>query len=464
VRLSISTRLAAWYGLTLLVLLGLFAAFSYASFHRGLHRDFDRHLNHERRELEPFLRVADGRPAFEGLEEVRSVAFQTDGVYGTYVRLLSAEGEELFRSPNFAGHEPLPVALPAAPREARVSREWEGGPARTLYAPVYDGDAVAGWLEVTGFEWTLHQELHRLAQTLALGIGLSLLLAVGAGLWLARRALRPVAALTEAANSIRPSDLGARLPTDFGVRDELSELAETFNAMLGRLEASVQRERRFTANAAHELLTPLATLRSEAEVALRRERAPDAYRQALEGVLTDADRMAASVRGLLQLAQSERLPEGAVARVDLSALAEAHAARFRARAAEAGVVLAVEPGEEVWVSGEARRLGEAVDNLLDNALKYTPSGGRVALSVGAEGEGAVLRVEDSGVGFPPEAADRLFDRFFRGDAPEVQARPGSGLGLAIVRSIAEAHGGTVEAASEGPGQGAAFTLRLPRPA
>jgi len=463
-RLSISTRLAAWYGLTLLVLLGLFAAFSYASFHQSLHRDFDRHLTHERRELEPFLRVADGRPVFVGLDGLRSVAFQTDGVYGTYVRLFDASGTELYRSPNFAGHEPLAAALPArgaAPREARVSQTWEGWPARTLYFPVQEGEALAGWLEVTGFEWTVHQELRRLAQTLAAGIALSLLFAVGAGLWLARRALRPVAALTDAANRIRPSDLGARLPTEFGVRDELSDLAETFNAMLGRLEASVERERRFTANAAHELLTPLATLRSEAEVALRRERTPEAYRQALAGVIADADRMTASVRGLLQLAQTDRPAAGAPERVDLGALAQAHAARFHARADAAGVALAVEAPAGVTVKGDPRRLGEAVDNLLDNALKYASAGGRVGLSLRAERGEAVLRVEDAGVGFAPEAADRLFDRFYRADTPEVQAQPGSGLGLAIVRTIAEAHGGAAEAASPGPGRGATFALRLP---
>lgn len=460
-RLSISTRLAAWYGLTMLVLLGLFAAFSYASFHRSLHRDFDRHLTHERRELEPFLHVRDGTPSFEGLDHLRSVAIQTDGVYGTYVRLFAADGTERYRSPNFADHEPLPADLPETAVERRVSRTWDGWPARTIYVPLTEAGALVGWLEVTGFEWSLHQELYRLAQTLGLGILLSLLLVVGAGRWLARRALRPVAALTEAANRLHPSDLGARLPTDFGVRDELSDLAETFNGLLERLEASVQRERRFTANAAHELLTPLTTLRSEAEVVLRRERDAQAYRRALEGILVDADRMAASVRGLLRLAASDRPPDGALRPVDLGALAQARAERFRARAAEAGLHLHVEAEPDLVALGDARRLGEALDNLLDNAVKYTPRGGAVALALRREGDEAVLEVTDTGIGFDAAMAERLFDRFFRADTPEVQAQPGSGLGLAIVRAIAAAHGGRVEAESQGVGNGSTFRLRLP---
>src|SRR5690606_4019332 len=204
-----------------------------------------------------------------------------------------------YQSPNFDGHTPLPVEVPARPGVVAVSRVWEGAPMRTHYMPLQaEGGRLAGWLEVSGFEWTVHQELRRLGEALAVGILLSVLLAMGGGHLLARRALRPVALLTEAARQIRATDLGARLPTQFGVRDELTDLAETFNDLIERLEASFRRERRFTSNAAHELLTPLATMRNGVEIVLRRPRTPEVYQDKYRAMLEDIDRMIATVRGL----------------------------------------------------------------------------------------------------------------------------------------------------------------------
>lgn len=492
--LPISIRLALFYGLTLLLLLSGFAVFCYTSFHLALHRDFDRHLTHEQRELLPYVTTDAGTtdaggPQFEGLEALTSVAYRTDGIYGTYVRLLTPSGEVRYQSPNFDEHAPLPVALPEAGGEASISRTWEGLPARTRYVPLRTGSDVGpavgsadgrtdggdpvGWLEVTGFEWSLHQELYRLRRTLIIGVVFSTLFALLGGWWLARRTLRPVAAMTEAARRMSTAEgrgaLADRLPADFGPPDELTELAETFNSLLARLEASVARERRFTANAAHELLTPLATLRSEAEVALRRERDAPAYREALERLLFDVERMTATVRGLLELAHAERLVKRPEDRIDFSALVEARATRARPAAAAKGLHLAVRVEPGLTVAADGAPLVEIVDNLLQNAIKYTSEEGRVAVELehgassdlsGAVGE-AVLRVRDTGVGFGPAEAEQLFDRFYRSDDAAVQAEPGSGLGLAVVRAIAEAYGGSVRAESAGPGQGATFEVRLP---
>ena len=470
--LPISVRLALCYGLTLLLLLSAFAVFCYTGFHLALHRDFDRHLTHEQRELLPFV-VVDGEPQFEGLERLTSVAYQTDGIYGTYVRLLTPGGEVRYRSPNFDGHELLPVAVPEKDAEESVSREWEGLPARTRYVPLHArGEALAGWLEVTGFEWSLHRELHRLGRTLVLGVLLSVLFAFGGGWWLARRTLRPVAAMTEAARRMSEAEgrgaFASRLPADFGPPDELTELAETFNGLLARLEASVARERRFTANAAHELLTPLATLRSEAEVALRRERDAPAYREALENLLLDVERMTATVRGLLELARAETLVKRAEDRLDLSALVAERVARARPSAEVKGVAFNTTVAPGVVINAEAAPLAEVVDNLVSNAVKYTPEGGRVEVTLRHDISGrtetggeAVLCVADTGAGFADAEASLLFDRFYRSDAPPVQAEPGSGLGLAIAQAIAQAYGGSVRAESDGPGRGAAFEVRLP---
>ncbi len=460
--LPISARLALWYGLTLLLLLSGFAVFTYADFHLALHRDFDRHLTHEQREILPFVVVGDEGLTLEGLERNTSVAYTTNGVYGTYVRLLTAAGRVRYQSPNFAGHETLPIALPVEAEETSVSREWEALPVRTRYVPVYaSGNVLAGWLEVSGFEWSLHRELHRLALTLGIGILVSVLFAFAGGWWLARRTLRPVRTLTEAAEQMSARDLSSRLPVDFGIRDELTELAETFNGLLARLDASVARERRFTANAAHELLTPLATLRSEVDVALRRERDAPAYREVLERLLLDVARMTDTVRGLLQLARVEAIVKRSEDRLNLSALVSERADVFGAQGAVKALRLEVNVVPGIVVTGEAAPLLEVVDNLLQNAIKYTPTGGRVSVQL-THGSGvAVLRVADSGAGFEAAEADRLFDRFYRSDVPAIQAESGSGLGLAIVKAIVEAYGGAVSSQSAGPGQGASFEVRLP---
>ena len=457
-RLPLSARLTLGYGLTLAVLLTLFAAFCYGTFHRGLHRDFDFHLAHETRAVRPFVVVGPDGPRMVGDERLTAVAIRTGGPFGTYVRLLGPDGAERYRSPNVEGQPPLPSRPPAAPRAASVSVTWGGLPARTAYAPLAGPDGrPAGWLEVTGFEWSLHQELDRLARTLGVGVVLGLVLALGGGYVLARRALRPVAALTESAARIGPADLGARLPAAFGVRDELSDLAETFNGYLDRLDAARERERRFTADAAHELQTPLASLRAEAEVALRRDRTPEAYRRALGAVLDDAGRLAAVVRGLLDLARAER--EGAGEDVDLSAAAEAVVARARPAAAGKGVALTAHVAPGVRVRLPAGGADVVVGNLLDNAVKYTPPGGAVAVAVGVEAGGAVVRVEDTGVGFGPDEAGRLAGRFFRGTS--AGGAPGSGLGLSVVEALARGAGGALTARSAGPGRGATFEVRLP---
>ncbi len=462
-RWSISTRLTLWFGTTLLLLLSLFAAFSYVAFHERMHQDFDRHLTHEARELEPFIRLDPEGPMFEDLGNVRSVAYQTDGIFGTYVRLLDASGRVVYQSPNFEHHESLRIQIPDSPDAQSVSFEWEGNPARSLYtALVYENETVAGWLEVTGFEWSLHQGLEQLGRALILGILFSVTLVAIAGYGLARRTLRPVATLTESARHIGASNLSQRLPAQFGVHDELTDMAETFNDLIARLEASFNRERRFTDNAAHELQNPLASLRNVLEISLRRERTPEAYQQVIQTALVDVREMSATVRSLLQLARLERAEELPRLSVNLTHLCREHFERFIVRAQEQQIDFVLSLEEAVWIEAEPVRIGEVIDNLIDNALKYTPNGGRVETRVAQRDDNVLLEVVDSGLGFRPEEEGHLFDRFYRSESPEVKARTGSGLGLSILAAIVAAYGGTVSAHSAGPNQGSRFLVLLPK--
>ncbi len=460
---SISTRLSLWYGLTIFILLSTFSTITYINFHLSRHQDFDRHLTHELRVLVPFIRFDDDGPVFEKLDELRSVAYRTDGIFGTYVRLLTPDGRVRYQSPNFEHHRTLEASIPSEIREANISRIWAEEPIRTLYRPMMDDDGVLrGWLEVSGFEWSLHQELGRLTRTLTLGIIISVLLAIGGGYLLARRALYPVSQITETANRIRATDLSTRLPTHFRVRDELAELAETINNLLARLDASFQRERRFTSNAAHELITPLATIRGEMELVIRTQSDLETCYETLQTAIVDIDHMNRIVRALLQLSQAERLRDMPREVVRVDDLCAEHVERFRDRADVRNITLSLETTPGPTILADPVNFGKVIDNLLDNAFKYTPDEGHIKVTVReAKGE-IVIDVSDTGIGFTEEVGEHLFDRFFRADTREVQAQPGSGLGLAIVKTIAEAYDGAISAHSDGPGHGSTFTVRLPQ--
>lgn len=462
-RLSISWRLTIWYGLTVLILLSLLALFSYTTFHFRRHVVFDEHLSHETRELTPFLRLDGEEPRFASLDRLRSVAFETHGLHSTYVRLFSRDGEALYQSPNFVARGSLPVEIPKNPETTTVSRTWDDNAARTTYTPLFTHEdrRLVGWLEVTGFEWSLNEQLSSLGRGLILGIAFSVLLAIFAGYALAQRALRPVVTLTAAANQIRASDLGSRLPVRSGVRDELTDLAETFNAMLDRIEDSFERERRFSDNAAHELLTPLSNLGNATEVALRRSRSPESYRETLSQQLVDIEELTHIVRGLLQLSRAEQIKNLPTESVDLAVLGAEHVDRFRQRAHAKELELNFRADSGTQVPGSPQQLGELLDNLLDNAIKYTPQGGRIDIEISNDGSEANIRVADSGIGFSETRPDDLFDRFYRGTSTKVQTESGSGLGLAIVKTIAQAFGGRVSARSDGADSGSTFEVWLP---
>lgn len=433
---------------------------TYVNFHRSLHRDFDQHLMHELSVLLPLVEHEDGAPTFSRFEAMRGVAYQTDGVFGTYVRLLDPAGHMLYESPNLEGHGLLPVALPPDPVEFVIGREWEGGPIRSHYHPLFNADGHHdGWLEVSGFEWSMHQELDRLIRTFTVGILVAFLVSIAGGYVLARRSLNPVVAITRVANEIRAGSLHRRIPGRGGASDELSRLTETINALLERIEASFQRERRFSANAAHELMTPLASVRGEIELALRSGSVPTDTATGLKAAIDDIDRMNQIVRSLLQLSSVERLEESDFVRLDAAEVVRERLARFDDRALVEGRHMdsSLEPG--CFVKAHPDGLARVIDNLVDNAMKYTDADGHVRVELHRSEGHVVLTVADDGIGLSAEDAVRVFDRFYRAPG-EAERRPGSGLGLAIVQAVVHRFGGTVAVKSPGLNGGTRFTVRL----
>jgi signal transduction histidine kinase len=280
---------------------------------------------------------------------------------------------------------------------------------------------------------------------------LALLLASLAGYGLATAALRPVEAMRRGADEISAETSGRRLPVP-AAADEVARLARTLNRMLDRLDAGIERERRFVADASHELRTPLALLRAELDVALRRPRDAEELRAALTAAAADTERLVRLANDLLVLATAgdDELPlvrEAAPARELLDAVA----ARFEPVAASAGRRLEVAADNGLVVHTDRLRLEQALGNLVDNALRH--GAGVVRVTAEADGDGVVVRVSDEGPGLPPPFVPHAFERFSRAD--DARAGGGAGLGLALVDAVVRAHGGTATV------DGSVFSLRVP---
>jgi two-component system OmpR family sensor kinase len=281
-----------------------------------------------------------------------------------------------------------------------------------------------------------------------------------AGWWLARKALLPVARMTAAADAIEIDRLHERIAVPRAA-DELGNLAMTLNLMLDRLESGVSDKRRLVADASHELRTPLAVMGAEVDVSLRGDGLQDEAREVLESVREEVDSMTRTVDNLLTLAQVDEGRLGILTtRVELLGCIEAAERPLRALAADKQIRLEVS-GESCEAEADPQRLRQALGNLIDNAIKFTPRGGEVRVSAWAREHEVGVTVADDGPGIPEEARARVFDRFYRVDASRARNAGGSGLGLAICREIARAHGGRVWVDGR-EGGGSAFSIALPR--
>jgi heavy metal sensor kinase len=304
-------------------------------------------------------------------------------------------------------------------------------------------------------------KLHAFGWQLAVSGGVVLVVGLLGGWLISTRIVRPIAAISTTASAISVTNLSRRIDTKTLDR-ELVGLANVLNEMFGRLEAAFERQARFTADASHELRTPLAVLHSHAELALARPRSPEDYRDTLKACLGASARMRSLVDGLLTLARADAgCLEVEYKRVDLRIVVEEVTAQYEIQAEETGIALsALLPPRPVLVSGETTFLARVAANLVANALRHTPAGGQVGLSLSTKGDHAILTVADTGSGIPEEDQPRIFERFFRVDKARSRASGGSGLGLAICKSLVEAHHGSIDFTSQ-VGCGSTFRVRLP---
>ena len=443
--LPIRIRLTLGFALAMALVLGATGAFLYLRLQSSLDDAISESLEQRSQEVETKLGRGESIddlpvPPDEGFAQV----FATDGHLFDSTANVADEP--------VVGVEPIERARSAGPQT--VELEDAGafpGPVRMLIRPVAapDGEQVV----VVGATLEDRNETLSgfLTELLLIGIA-ALALASLLGYALATAALRPVESMRRGAEAISAAEPGRRLPLP-RARDEIRRLGDTLNAMLGRLEAAIERERGFVADASHELRTPLALLKTELELALRHPRSAEEREQALRSAADETDRLVRLAEDLLVLARSDqqRLPLR-LEPIGASELLTKVAGRF-------GQPLEISAPAGLQVVGDEARLEQALGNLVDNALRH--GAGPVRLSAGAVNGVVELHVLDEGPGFPPEFLPHAFERFSRSD--EARSGHGAGLGLALVRAIAAAHGGSAGAANR-PARGADVWLVLPSPA
>ena len=289
---------------------------------------------------------------------------------------------------------------------------------------------------------------------------LSMLISGYAGFVMARRALRPIDEITATARAVASGDLSQRLHS-FSQDREIAMLIRVLNKMFMDLESSFQAQKRFTADASHELRIPLTVMKGDIEVTLRHRRGAKEYEHVLRQQLEIIERMQRIVDGLLMLARADAgLLELAREEIDLSLLLQEAGQHHLGLFASKNMHLDMQVGDDLHVNGDSARLERVVFNLLNNAFKHAPEGSTVTLSAKSAAGQAMVEVKDQGPGIEPEHLDHLFDRFYRADESRSRIEGGAGLGLAICKRIIEAHEGTIEVESR-PGEGACFRFYLP---
>jgi heavy metal sensor kinase len=459
--LAIRTRLTLWYSAVLFAILVAIGALSYYALGWSLTQDLDASLSTVAQILH------DTTGAEVGTEsEVDALLRELLGrdFYDSFFQMLDPQGHRRPR-PAPPRERRLPLSALARANAERGLKTFEtvqlpgGERTRLVTWPVMRRGRVVDIVQVGAPLERTEGALRRYRHTLLVLIPLGVALAAAGGAVIARAALRPVDEMAAAARRITAEDLHQRIALA-GTDDELERLAETLNGMLARLDQAFGQMRRFAADAAHELRTPLTALKGGIEVALRSARTPEEYQRVLASSLEEVDRLIRVAEDLLLLSRAVAGLETARARVDLEPLV-LEALDVATRLAQ-GTGVHVQLGHVVPAAamGDQRALARAVRNLVENAIKYTPAGGKVELSLSASGGEAALAVQDTGLGVAAADTERIFEPFVRLDAARARETGGSGLGLAIARSIVTAHGGTLTVESE-ENAGSRFTIRLP---
>ena len=460
--MSIRVRLTIWYGLALALIMVLFALALYIVMSRTLHDQIDRSLEEaaiaaadtlEEHRFGPFLLMEDLTQSFPEL-----------ALLDKFFQIFGPRGQITLQSANIQTHDvPLSqVALQAALAGQKTfeSVRFQGEiPIRLLSYPIRRNETLLNILRVGTSLHPAEEMLHRLLIVLFIASPLAVAVSIVGGWFLAGRALRPVDTITLTAQRIAAGDLTQRIQTTS--TDEIGRLASTFNDMIARVQVSIRQIRQFSADASHELRTPLTITKGETELALRKPRTTEDYRDVLTSNLEEIDRMSRIVDELLFLSRAD-LGEIKIdyETVQLDILVQDVHQQASILGQDRQINTSLIENEPVQICGDELRLRELLLNIVDNAIKYSPPNGTVELCLTRNEHTAHFSVTDHGIGIASEEQSRIFDRFYRTNDARAYAQKGTGLGLPICKWIVEAHHGHIRVNST-VGQGSCFTVVLP---
>ena len=380
------------------------------------------------------------------------------------VRIFSPDGRLVWLSPNAVAQAPVPNRVLEQVRLGNslyeTAESLDGRSVRQLFVPIPRQGPVRHVLQAEASLLLYRETLIGLVILLTLVSGTILLAAwIGSG-WLAKKVLTPIEVLSTGAETMSEADLGKRLTLDSPYM-EFRRLTQAFNSVMDRFQRSGETQRRFCDIAAHEMKTPLTILQGNLDVALLKARTTEEYREALINNLEQVGRLIALTRSLLTLANfTSGKPPVLLVPLALEPLIQDLVKELTLLADDRRITLSLESQSVPPILGDAQWIKQALINLLDNALHYTPAGGVVTVRLQAVGDEVAVAVDDTGHGIEPEHLPHLFERFYRTDWARAKDAGGTGLGLPIVKEIAEAHGGTISVTSQ-VDKGSVFTLRLP---
>jgi len=453
--LSIRFKLTAWYFAVLIVTFVLFGIVAFFAMQQGIETTVDEGLRDQANGIQELMKNAmpEGRERLrEELREHSEVRAE-----GDFSQISDGDGHWLFRS-QLMRHFDIP--LHDAGKPSYYNTEIKSLPLRILASEIHLGGQTYV-VQVAAPMDDFYDALNRFKWVLLLFSPFLLALASAGGYWMSRRALTPFDEITRAARNINSRNLSSRLTVPQS-GDELQRLSETLNGMLERLDAAFKRITQFTADASHELRTPVALMRTTAELSLRKSRSESEYQEALTQILGDLEKTSVLVERLMLLARADVGAE-TLERVSVNLgddLREACEKGSTLAAAKQIIIREQIPSGPVIVPGDPHALHRLFLILLDNAVKYTPPGGQISVSLTSGPDSAVIEVQDTGIGIGAADLPHIFERFYRADRARSRELGGAGLGLSIARWIAEAHGGSIHVQST-LGAGSVFQVRLP---
>lgn len=462
-RLSIGMRLTLWYLAIFALAQIAFGAGMWFLLRHHLYDLVDDSLEGQVEDLQKFMEAQKKSASIAKLEEEVNETYILEHS-GDYLELYAENSELLYRSTFLQSHRV--TLLPSGGFTKTISRNLkiDHHPFRfTLQRLRANGHTYTATIGAPTNDVVETLDLFR-SYLLAFA-PLLFLVAAGGGYWLSRRALAPVDAIVRTAHDISGANLNSRLQK-LETGDELQRLSDTLNEMLARIEKAFLRVTEFTADASHELRTPVSLIRTEAELALRRSRGEAEYKEALRHILLEAERTTTLIEQLLAMARADSGRETLhMQPVDVRETLQGVVQSWRQVAAIRNLQFSAKLPEKIsdhdsFVMGDSAALRRVADILLDNAFKYTPSPGSVELSLEHKGEHLVIAVQDSGVGIAEEDQSKIFERFYRVDKARSREQGGSGLGLAIAQWIVEQHRGSMGVDSQ-PGHGSVFHVELP---